>query len=78
MASPTVQPGNHAHLGHTETLEGAVATLEAPATGIDRLTMAIEAIGYSDRALAYARCIGYPRRLRGGHRSGTAQHVFAR
>ena len=44
-------PGSHAHLGHTETLEGAVTTLEAPATGIDRLTMAIEAIGYSDRAL---------------------------
>ena len=45
-------PGSHAHLGHTETLEGAVTTLEAPAGGIDRLTMAIEAIGYSDRALA--------------------------
>ena len=44
-------PGSHAHLGHTETLEGAVTTLEAPATGIDRLTMAIEAIGYSDHAL---------------------------
>jgi ABC-type uncharacterized transport system len=44
-------PGSHAHLGHTETLEGAVTTLEAPATGIDRLTMAIEAIGYSGRAL---------------------------
>jgi ABC-2 type transport system permease protein len=45
-------PGSHAHLGHTETLEGAVTTLEAPAGGIDRLTMAIEAIGYSDRAVA--------------------------
>jgi ABC-type uncharacterized transport system involved in gliding motility auxiliary subunit len=44
-------PGSHAHLGHTETLEGAVTTLEAPATGIDRLTMAIQAVGYSDRAL---------------------------
>ena len=48
---PYGAPGSHAHLGHTETLEGPVATLEAPATGIDRLTMAIEAIGYSDRAL---------------------------
>jgi ABC-type uncharacterized transport system involved in gliding motility auxiliary subunit len=44
-------PGSHVHLGHTETLEGPVAVLNAPATGVDRLTMAIEAIGYSDRAL---------------------------
>jgi hypothetical protein len=45
-------PGSHAHLAHTETLEGPVAVLDAPATGIDRLTMAIQAIGYSDRALS--------------------------
>ena len=44
-------PGSRAHLGHTETLEGPVSVLDAPATGVDRLTMAIEAIGYSDRAL---------------------------
>lgn len=45
-------PGSHVHLGHTETLSGPVATLEAPAAGSDRLTLAIEAIGYSDRAVA--------------------------
>ena len=44
--------GSHAHIGHTETLEGPIVTMEAPAAGIDRLTMAIEAIGYSDRAVA--------------------------
>jgi ABC-2 type transport system permease protein len=49
---PYGAPGNHAHLGHTETLEGPVAVLDAPPAGIDRLTMAIEAIGYSDRAVA--------------------------
>jgi hypothetical protein len=49
---PYGAPGNHAHLGHTETLEGPVAILDAPAAGIERLTMAIEAIGYSDRAVA--------------------------
>jgi hypothetical protein len=49
---PYGAPGRHAHLAHTETLEGPVATLDAPAAGIDRLTMAIEAIGYSDRAVA--------------------------
>jgi hypothetical protein len=51
-SEPYGAPGHHAHLAHTETLEGPVAVLEAPATGIDRLTMAIEAIGYSDRAVA--------------------------
>lgn len=49
---PYGAPGSHAHLGHTETLEGPIATLEAPAAGIDRLTLGIEAIGYSDRAVA--------------------------
>lgn len=49
---PYGAPGSHAHLGHTETLEGPVATMDAPAAGIDRLTMAIQAIGYSDRAVA--------------------------
>lgn len=44
--------GGHVHLGHTETLEGAATTLEAPAAGIERLQMGIEAIGYTDRALA--------------------------
>jgi ABC-type uncharacterized transport system involved in gliding motility auxiliary subunit len=33
-------------------LEGPVAVLDAPPTGIDRLTLAIEALGYSDRAVA--------------------------
>lgn len=45
-------PGSHAHLGHTETLEGPITTMEAPSVGVDRLKMAIEAIGYSDRAVA--------------------------
>lgn len=49
---PYGAPGRHAHLAHTETLEGPVAVLDAPGAGIDRLTMAIEAIGYSDRAVA--------------------------
>ena len=49
---PYGAPGSHAHLAHTETLEGPVAVLDAAATGIDRLTMAIQAIGYSDRAVA--------------------------
>jgi gliding motility-associatede transport system auxiliary component len=51
-SEPYGVPGSHAHLAHTETLEGPVAVLDAPATGIDRLTMAIQAIGYSDRAVA--------------------------
>jgi ABC-type uncharacterized transport system involved in gliding motility auxiliary subunit len=51
-SEPYHAPGQHAHLSHTETLSGPVAVLEAPPTGIDRLTMAIEAIGYSDRAMA--------------------------
>lgn len=42
----------HVHMGHTETLEGPAATLEAPTAGVDRLKLAIEAVGYSDRALA--------------------------
>jgi ABC-type uncharacterized transport system involved in gliding motility auxiliary subunit len=49
---PYGKPGNHAHVSHTETLEGPVAVLDAPGTGIDRLTMAIEAIGYSHRPLS--------------------------
>src|SRR5215467_2257220 len=36
---------------HTETLGDPIATLEAPSAGVDRLQLAIEAIGYSDRAL---------------------------
>ena len=51
-SEPYSAPGQHAHLSHTETLEGPVAVLEAPPTGIDRLTMAVEAIGYADRAIA--------------------------
>jgi hypothetical protein len=43
--------GSHVHLGHTETLEGPIATLEAPSAGVDRLQVAIEAIGYSDRVM---------------------------
>ena len=43
--------GSHAHLGHTETLGDPIATLEAPSAGVDRLQLAIEAIGYSDRGL---------------------------
>jgi ABC-type uncharacterized transport system involved in gliding motility auxiliary subunit len=43
--------GSHVHLGHTETLGGAFATLQAPPAGVDRLQLAIEAIGYSDHSL---------------------------
>jgi ABC-type uncharacterized transport system involved in gliding motility auxiliary subunit len=42
----------HVHLGHQEVLgNGSTSTLEAPDTGVDRLQLAIEAIGYSDRAV---------------------------
>jgi ABC-type uncharacterized transport system involved in gliding motility auxiliary subunit len=42
----------HAHLSHEEVLQHEeTSTLEAPDTGIERLKMAIEAIGYSDRAV---------------------------
>jgi hypothetical protein len=52
--------GGHVHLGHTETLEGAETTLEAPQGGIERLQMAIEAIGYSDRALPLPAATAIP------------------
>lgn len=42
----------HVHLGHTETLEGPETTLEAQSGGIERLKLALAAIGYADRALA--------------------------
>lgn len=48
---PYGAPGSHVHLGHTETLSGPIPTVEAPPAGIDRLQLAIEAIGYSDHAL---------------------------
>ena len=51
MASPTAHRAATRISGHTETLEGRGHRLEAPAAGIDRLKMAIEAIGYSDRAV---------------------------
>jgi hypothetical protein len=43
--------GSHIHLGHTETLGGAFATVQAPPAGVERLQLAIEAIGYSDYSL---------------------------
>jgi hypothetical protein len=58
-------PG-HVHLSHVETLEanertGAGASvLEAPLDGIDRLKLAIETIGYADRAIAPASLAAIP------------------
>ena len=58
-------PG-HVHLSHVETLEanertGARASvLEAPLDGIDRLKLAIETIGYADRAIAPASLAAIP------------------
>jgi ABC-2 type transport system permease protein len=47
-------PG-HVHYGHVETLggdrPGRSDVLEAPPDGLDRLKLAIETIGYSDRAI---------------------------
>jgi ABC-type uncharacterized transport system involved in gliding motility auxiliary subunit len=47
----TYGASGHVHLGHTETLGGTFATVQAPPAGVDRLQLAIEAIGYSDHAL---------------------------
>lgn len=45
----------HVHYGHVETLggdrPGASDIVEAPPDGLDRLKLAIETIGYSDRAI---------------------------
>jgi gliding motility-associatede transport system auxiliary component len=50
-------PG-HVHFGHVETLGGDLPgrsdVLEAPPDGLDRLKLAIETIGYRDRAIAPA------------------------
>jgi hypothetical protein len=51
-------PG-HVHYSHVETLggdrPGRSDVLEAPPDGLDRLKLAIETIGYSDRAIGPAR-----------------------
>jgi hypothetical protein len=59
-------PG-HVHLSHVESLEAnertgaaGASVLEAPPDGIDRLKLAIEAIGYSDRAVQPAILAAIP------------------
>jgi hypothetical protein len=56
-------PG-HVHYSHVETLGGDVPggsdILEAPADGLDRLKLAIETIGYSDRAIEPATLPAIP------------------
>jgi gliding motility-associatede transport system auxiliary component len=56
-------PG-HVHLSHREILggeePGASDVLEAPPDGIDRLKLAIETIGYDDRAIEPARLTTIP------------------
>ncbi len=70
-------PG-HVHLSHVESLSanertGVGATvLEAPLDGIDRLKLAIERIGYSDRAIEPATLTAIPSRLRRRRRSRPA------
>jgi hypothetical protein len=56
-------PG-HVHYSHVETLGGDVPggsdILEAPTDGLDRLKLAIETIGYSDRAIEPATLPAIP------------------
>lgn len=56
-------PG-HVHFGHVETLGGDLPgrsdVLEAPPDGLDRLKLAIETIGYSDRAITPAMLPSIP------------------
>jgi ABC-type uncharacterized transport system len=56
-------PG-HVHYGHREILggdeSGASGVLEAPPDGLDRLKLAIETIGYSDRAIEPAMLQAIP------------------
>jgi hypothetical protein len=59
-SEPYGAPGSHVHLGHTETVSGSIPTVEAPPAGIDRLQLAIEAIGYSDHPLTMPTASGIP------------------
>jgi hypothetical protein len=56
-------PG-HVHYGHVETLGGDLPgrsdVVEAPPDGLDRLKLAIETIGYSDRAIEPAMLPAIP------------------
>jgi hypothetical protein len=56
-------PG-HVHYGHVETLggdqPGRSDVLEAPPDGLDRLKLAIETIGYGDRAITPAAIAAIP------------------
>ncbi len=54
-------PLSHVHLGHREVMGADEATtIQASDTGVDRLRMAIEAIGYSDRGLMTATASAVP------------------
>jgi hypothetical protein len=59
-------PG-HVHLSHVESLSAnertgvGATTLEAPLDGVDRLKLAIERIGYSDRAIEPATLPAIPK-----------------
>jgi hypothetical protein len=56
-------PG-HVHLSHVESYSGdtpgGAGVLEAPLDGIDRLKLAIEAVGYADRAIETATMAAVP------------------
>jgi len=57
----TYNPQSHLHLGHREVMGGdGATTIQAGDTGVDRLRMAIQAIGYSDRALTTATATAVP------------------
>ncbi|HJS84558.1 MAG TPA: Gldg family protein [Acetobacteraceae bacterium] len=51
---------NHVEVMHGDEIPGSSDVLEAPSFGIDRLKMALEAIGYSDRAIEPATIRGIP------------------
>lgn len=57
----TYNPQSHVHLGHREAMGGdGATTIQAADTGVERLRMAIEAIGYSDRALSTETAAAVP------------------
>ncbi|MBV9776159.1 MAG: Gldg family protein [Acetobacteraceae bacterium] len=57
----TYNPQSHVHLGHREVMGGdGTTTIQAGDTGVDRLRMTIQAIGYSDRALTTTTATAVP------------------
>jgi hypothetical protein len=54
------EAAGHVHLGHVESRGGDAGVIEAPPGGIDRLKLALETIGYADRAIAPATLAAIP------------------